>query len=308
MEHSPVLLQECIEKLNIKPNGTYVDGTLGRGGHALEIVKRLDHGRLIAIDRDADAVKEAETLLYGFLHKVNFVHDNFKDLAKIMDTLGIHAADGMLFDLGVSSPQLDDAGRGFSYTKNAPLDMRMDKRDIYTAFDVVNDRSEDQLRGIFYQFGEEKYAGRIAKAIVKKRAAKLIVTTFDLNSVILSAIPPSARREAQHPSKRCFQALRIAVNGELEAVSEMLAAAPDRLNPGGRLCVISFHSLEDRLVKNSFLSHVNGCKCPKDLPVCVCGFIPSMKVITKKPVIPGKDESERNPRARSAKLRVAEKL
>jgi len=214
----------------------------------------------------------------------------------------------MLFDLGVSSPQLDDAGRGFSYMQDAPLDMRMDKLDVLTAFEAVNTWSEERLRKIFYEYGEEKYSAPIVRAIVRKRAENPINTTFDLNAVILSAIPPKARREKQHPSKRCFQALRIAVNDELGAVERMLDTAPDKLKPGGRLCVISFHSLEDRLVKTAFASRANGCVCPNDAPICICGFVPTLKVITKKPITASESELSENPRARSAKLRVAERI
>ena len=308
MEHTPVLLNECIEGLTIKPDGVYVDGTLGRGGHAREIVKRLRSGRLIAIDRDADAINEARQLLSEYQDKITFVHGNFNDISRILDINGKELADGMLFDLGVSSPQLDNGERGFSYMQNSPLDMRMDKQDELSAFEVVNNWTEDELRKIFYEYGEERYSGLISRAIVRKREITQIKTTFDLNDIIISAIPAAARREAQHPSKRCFQALRIAVNNELGAISQMLDVAPDRLKTGGRLCVISFHSLEDRLVKNAFSTRARGCICPKDFPVCVCGVKPSLKVVTKKPIIPDDMEAKLNPRARSAKLRVAERL
>jgi len=308
MEHIPVLLNECIEGLKIKPDGIYVDGTLGRGGHAREIAGRLETGRLIAIDRDAAAIEEASGLLSECSDRITFVHGNFGDTAKILAEHSIEKTDGMLFDLGVSSPQLDDGERGFSYMHEASLDMRMDKQGELTAYDIVNGWPEKELRRIFYEYGEERHAGLVSRAIVKKREAKRIGTTFDLNSVIISAMPAAARREAQHPSKRCFQALRIAVNDELGAIASMLESAPDRLKTGGRLCVISFHSLEDRLVKNSFSSRVKGCVCPKDFPVCVCGFTPTMKIISKKPLTPGDAEIEMNPRARSAKLRIAERV
>jgi len=308
MEHTPVLLNECIDGLCIKPDGTYIDGTLGRGGHAREIVKRLVTGRLIAIDRDADAIKEAGKLLVEYKGRIKLVHGNFGDISKILDINGVELADGMLFDFGVSSPQLDDIERGFSYMQDAPLDMRMDRQDELSARDAVNNWTEDKLRKVFYEYGEERYAGLIARAIVKKRLVTPINTTFDLNDVIFSAIPAAARRETQHPSKRCYQALRIAINNELRAISDMLDVAPDRLKTGGRLCVISFHSLEDRLVKNSFVAREKGCVCPKDFPVCVCGIAPTLKLITKKPVTPDDMEAKNNPRARSAKLRIAQRV
>jgi 16S rRNA (cytosine1402-N4)-methyltransferase len=306
MEHLPVLLAECIEGLNIKPDGIYVDGTLGRGGHSREIAKRLSSGRLIAIDRDEEAIKQARQS--GIDSKVSFVRGNFKDISQILSAEGIDAVDGMLFDLGVSSPQLDDAERGFSYTQDASLDMRMDKQDALTAFEAVNNWPEVELKRILYQYGEEKYAKEISRAIAKSRVKNPITTTFELNDIIFAAIPAKARRENQHPSKRSFQALRIAVNDELGAIEKMLEEAPDKLSAGGRLCVISFHSLEDRLVKTAFNSRVNGCICPKDAPVCICGFSPSLKLITKKPITPSDAEIATNARARSAKLRIAEKI
>jgi len=308
MEHTPVLLTECIEGLKIRPGGIYVDGTLGRGGHAREIAKRLATGRLIAIDRDADALEEAGRALIEYEERVELIHGNFSDIARILDTNGVGLADGMIFDLGISSPQVDDTGRGFSYMQDAPLDMRMDRSGGLSARDAVNTWSQEKLRKVFYEFGEERYAGPIARAIVRQRASKPLETTFDLNGAILSAIPAAARREAQHPSKRCFQALRIAVNDELGHISQMLGTAPDRLKAGGRICVISFNSLEDRLAKNAFASRERGCVCPKDFPICVCGVAPTLKVITKKPVTPGDAEIRLNPRARSAKLRIAEKI
>jgi 16S rRNA (cytosine1402-N4)-methyltransferase len=308
MEHTPVLLKESIDGLNIKPGGTYVDGTLGRAGHAREIVKRFGAGRLIAIDRDNSAIQEAKASLKGYDGRITFIHGNFRDLSKILDSEGLETVDGMLFDLGVSSPQLDDAERGFSYMQDARLDMRMDESEGQTAFEAVNNWQEDKLRRVFYEYGEERYSKSIASAIVKKRMTSPINTTFELNEIIFSAIPAAARREAQHPSKRCFQALRIAINDELGAITEMLDSAPSRLKTGGRLCVISFHSLEDRIVKRSFNAHAERCVCPKDMPVCACGVKPTLKVITKKPLTADKEEAEHNTRSRSAKLRIAERL
>jgi 16S rRNA (cytosine1402-N4)-methyltransferase len=307
-EHIPVLLNECIEGLNIKPDGVYVDGTLGRAGHAREIVRRLDKGRLIGIDRDADAIAKAGEILKEYADRTTLVQGNFKDVGEILDELGIEKADGMLFDLGVSSPQLDEAERGFSYMTDAPLDMRMDRQAALSASDIVNGWPEADIRRILWEYGEERYAGQIASKLVKRRADRIIETTLELTGIIREAMPAKALREKQHPAKRTFQAIRIAVNDELGAIREMLDTVPDRLTCGGRLCVISFHSLEDRLVKNAITKRENGCTCPKDFPVCVCGFKPTMKAITKKPVTPGEGESGTNPRARSAKLRVAERL
>jgi len=308
MEHIPVLLKKSIEGLNIKPGGIYVDGTVGCGGHAREIAKRLGTGRLIGIDRDSEAITEARIQLAEFKNRITFIHGNFRDISKFLCSESIEAVDGMLFDLGVSSPQLDDPERGFSYMRDAFPDMRMDARDELTAFEAINSWQEDKLRKIFYEYGEERYSRHIAGAIIKKRAIAPINTTFELNDLIISAVPASARREKQHPSKRIYQALRIAVNDELGSIAEMLDTAPDMLKQGGRICVISFHSLEDRLVKNSFAVRDKGCICPKDIPVCVCGKTPTLKVITRKPVTVSQKESEANPRARSAKLRIAEKL
>jgi len=308
MNHIPVLLRESLDGLNIKPGGIYVDGTLGRGGHTLEIAKRLTTGRIIAIDRDADAIKEAGEIVSEFGGLVSCIHGNFRDIAVILDEMGIDKVDGMLFDLGVSQPQLEDTERGFSYKHDARLDMRMDRRDTQTAYEAVNLWEEERLRFTFYKYGEERYAGQIARAIVRKRNVSPITTTMELSDVIISAIPAAARRERQHPAKRCFQALRIAVNNELEDLSAMLGAAPGLLKESGRICVISFHSLEDRIVKDSFIDKAGKCICPKDLPVCVCGAVPILKLITKKPITPGSEELKQNPRARSAKLRIAEKI
>ena len=308
MEHLPVLLQECIDELSIKPDGIYIDGTLGRGGHTREIAQRLTSGRIIAIDRDAAAIKEASELLAEHSNLISYIHGNFRDISRILDDMNIDAVEGMLFDLGVSSPQLDDSERGFSYMQDAPLDMRMDQQEDLTAYEAVNSWPEDTLRNIFYKYGEERYAGLIARAITKKRATAPIESTLELSNVIIGALPAAARHEAQHPAKRCFQAIRLAINSELESIGDMLDSAPDRLKKGGRLCVISYQSLEDRLVKNAFSKRAAGCVCPKEFPVCVCGVKPTMKLITRKPITPGLAEVERNPRARSAKMRVAEKL
>ena len=308
MEHIPVLLEECIEGLRIKPDGIYIDGTLGRGGHTRAIAEKLTTGRIIAIDRDSEAIEEARPQLSEYADKITFVHGNFGVLSEILIENNVSAADGMLFDLGVSSPQLDKAERGFSYMQDAALDMRMDRGEELTAFDIVNTWREDRLRKILFDYGEERYAREIVRAIIRNRERTAIKTTFELNQIILESIPPKARREKQHPSKRTFQALRIAVNDELRAVAEMLESAPDKLSPGGRICVISFQSLEDRLVKNAFASRVNGCVCPRDIPVCACGFVPTLKLITRKPIVSSASEENANPRARSAKLRIAEKL
>ena len=306
--HKPVLLQECIDGLNIRPDGIYVDGTLGRGGHSEEILKRLTTGRLIAIDQDQQAIDEAGARLAPFADRLTLVKDNFRNVARILQRLEIPGVDGMLFDLGVSSPQLDDASRGFSYQNDAPLDMRMDKSAPLTAYDVVNGWSESELKRILRDYGEERSAGRIAGQIVRTREDKPIETTGELVEVIRRAMPAAALREKQHPAKRSFQAIRISVNDELGAVEDMIRTAPDCLNPGGRLCVISFHSLEDRLVKNGFAARENGCTCPREAPICTCGFVQTLKNVTRKPVTASETELEENPRARSAKLRIAERI
>ena len=306
--HKPVLLRECIEGLNIRPDGIYVDGTLGRAGHSREIVSRLTTGRLICIDRDQAALDAAPGRLEGHMDKVTLVHGNFGDIASILDDLNVLAVDGMLFDLGVSSPQLDDGSRGFSYLQDAPLDMRMDQSAALTAYDVVNGWSQEELKRILWQYGEERYSGLIAAAIVRRRADKPVETTGELADIIRGAMPAKAQREKQHPAKRSFQAIRIAVNDELGEVERMLDSALPRLNPGGRLAVISFHSLEDRLVKTAYAGWAKGCTCPPDFPVCVCGKKPQIRLVGKKPIVAGEEELGENPRARSAKLRVAEKL
>ena len=302
------MLWECIEGLNIKPDGIYLDGTLGGAGHSREIAKRLTTGRLIGVDRDTVALEAAGERLKEFGDRVTLVHNNFENISQILDSLGLDRIDGMLFDLGVSSPQLDDGARGFSYMADAPLDMRMNREDSLTAYDVVNTWSREELRRIFFNYGEERYSPLIAAAIERRRQQAPIQTTLELTDVIKSAMPPQALREKQHPAKRVFQAIRIAVNDELGAVERMMAAAPDRLNPGGRLCVISFHSLEDRIVKNGMQEAAKGCTCPPQFPVCVCGNKPKVRIISRKPVVSGEEELERNPRARSAKLRIAERI
>lgn len=307
-KHVSVLLDECIDNLNIKPEGIYLDGTLGMGGHSYEIASRLTTGRLICIDRDPLALERAGERLAVFGRKVKLVHGNFSDTASILDALGIEGVDGMLYDLGVSSPQLDEIERGFSYMGDAPLDMRMDSGESLKAYDIVNSYSEDMLNRIFWDYGEERYARRISAAIVKAREVKPVETTLELVDIIKSALPAQALREKQHPAKRCFQAIRIAVNDELGAISAMMDTAPDRLNPGGRLCVISFHSLEDRIVKTGIARRENGCTCPREAPICTCGFVKTLKSITRKPILPSEEELERNPRSRSAKLRVAERV
>jgi 16S rRNA (cytosine1402-N4)-methyltransferase len=305
--HRPVLLAECIDALQLRPDGIYVDGTLGRAGHSREIARRLTAGRLIAIDRDQAAIDAAQKALAPWMDRVTLIHSNFDRVGEILKTLDISGVDGMLFDLGVSSPQLDDPARGFSYMHDAPLDMRMDVSAPLTARDVVNQWSYEELRRILFDFGEERYAPAIAKAIVRERETAPIETTLRLVDVIKGAMPAAALREKQHPAKRSFQAIRIAVNGELDALPPMLEAAADKLNPGGRLAVITFHSLEDRIVKKTLQRLAAGCTCPPEFPVCVCGNKPKLKLISRKPIVSGPAEVAENPRARSAKLRVAEK-
>ena len=305
--HKSVLLDECIEALNIRPDGIYVDGTLGRAGHSKEIVQKLTTGRLICIDRDMAAIDAAKERLAPWMERVTLVHGNFADLGEVLREMDVTGVDGMLFDLGVSSPQLDDASRGFSYMQDAPLDMRMDKSAALTAYEVVNAWSYEELRRILFEYGEERYAPAIAKAIVRAREIRPVATTLELVDLIKGAMPPAALREKQHPAKRSFQAIRIAVNGELDALPPMLKSATDALNPGGRLAVITFHSLEDRIVKRAMQDMARGCTCPPEFPVCICGKKPKLKLLTRKPIVSGEAELEENPRARSAKLRVAEK-
>ena len=306
--HVSVLLEECMEGLDIKPEGIYVDGTLGGAGHSSQIAARLTTGRLIGIDRDETALKAAGERLAPFGDRVTLVHSNFCEIDGVLERLGIPGVDGILLDLGVSSPQLDDGARGFSYMADAPLDMRMDSSDSLNAHTVVNTWPYEELKRILYEYGEERYAPQIASAICKRRETAPIETTLELVDVIRSAMPPAALREKQHPAKRSFQAIRIAVNDELNAVSRVMEAAIPRLNPGGRLAVITFHSLEDRIVKNAMAGAARGCTCPPSFPVCVCGKKPAVKLITRKPIVSGEEELERNPRARSAKLRICEKI
>ena len=306
--HRPVLLDECLEALNIRPDGIYIDGTLGRAGHSLEIARRLTTGRLISIDRDETAIEAAKERLAEYMDRVTLVHSNFDRVDEILRELNISGVDGMLFDLGVSSPQLDEAQRGFSYMNDAPLDMRMDRTAHLTARHVVNEWSYEELRRILFDFGEERYAPAIAKGICRARETAPIETTAQLVDIIKTSMPAAALREKQHPAKRSFQAIRIAVNGELDALPPMLEAAAEVLNKGGRLAVISFHSLEDRIIKKTMQELATGCTCPPNFPVCVCGKTPKMKLITRKPIVSGQAELEYNPRARSAKLRVAEKV
>ena len=306
--HVSVLLEECIEGLNIKPDGIYVDGTLGGAGHSSRIAEKLTTGRLIGIDRDPVALKAAGERLAPFGDRVRLVHSNFCELDKALDDLGITGVDGILLDLGVSSPQLDDGQRGFSYMVDAPLDMRMNGQDSLDAKQIVNHWSYEELKQILYDYGEERFAPRIAAAICKRREEREIETTLELVDIIRGAMPASALREKQHPAKRSFQAIRIAVNDELGSVERVMQKAIPCLNPGGRLAVITFHSLEDRIVKQAMAEAAKGCTCPPEFPVCVCGKKPRVKLITRKPIVSGEEELERNPRARSAKLRICEKL
>ena len=306
--HIPVLLDECIKYLNIRPDGVYVDGTLGMGGHSEAILQRLTTGRLIAIDRDAEAIRRAGERLAPYADRLTIVHGNFRDLDAILDEQGERLVDGMLFDLGVSSPQLDEADRGFSYMSDAPLDMRMDSSDNIDAWFIVNRWPREKIERILRDYGEERCAARIAARIAAVRAEREIRTTFELVEVIKSAMPAAALREKQHPAKRSFQAIRIAVNDELNAVHAMMDSAPDRLKTGGRLCVISFHSLEDRIVKNAIHAREDGCTCAREAPVCTCGFVQTLRSVTRKPITAGGEELELNPRSRSAKLRVAERV
>ena len=306
--HVSVLLEECIEGLNIKPDGIYVDGTLGGAGHSSRIAALLTSGRHIGIDRDPIALKAAAQRLEPWKDRVTLVHSNFCEIAQVLQNLGISGVDGILLDLGVSSPQLDDGERGFSYMVDAPLDMRMNNEDILTADMVVNTWSFEELKRILYDYGEERYAPKIAAAICKRRESAPIHTTLELVDIIRGAMPPAALREKQHPAKRSFQAIRIAVNDELGSVEKVMRDAIPCLNPGGRLAVSTFHSLEDRIVKNAMANAAKGCTCPPNFPVCVCGKKPQVKLITRKPIVSGEAELSVNPRARSAKLRICEKL
>ena len=306
-QHYSVLLRESVEALNLRPDGVYVDGTLGLGGHSLEIAKRLTTGKLIGIDRDANALAAAKERLVAYADRIAFIQGNFRDLPMILSDMGIDMIDGLLLDLGVSSPQLDVAERGFSYMADAPLDMRMDTGESLTAWFVVNKWPEEKIRRILWEYGEERYAPRISAAIAARRQKAPIDTTLELVEVIRGAMPAAARREKQHPAKRSFQAIRIAVNDELGAVDELMEHAADLLrSPGGRLAVICFHSLESRIVKNAIAVRENGCTCPREFPVCVCGFRQTLRSVGKK--VPSKEEIEENPRSRSAVLRVAERV
>ncbi len=306
--HVSVLLEECLEGLKIKPDGIYVDGTLGGAGHSSEIAKRLKTGKLIGIDRDRVALRAASERLAPFSDRVELVHSNFSQIADVLKELSIDGVDGILLDLGVSSPQLDDAQRGFSYMADAPLDMRMNSQDALDAYAVVNTWSQEELKRILYTYGEERYAPQIASAICRRREHAPICTTFELVDVIRSAMPPAALREKQHPAKRSFQAIRIAVNDELGAVEKVMADAVDLLKPGGRLAVITFHSLEDRIVKQAMAEAAKGCVCPPNFPVCVCGKKPKVEIITRKPIVATDAELEANPRSRSAKLRICQRI
>lgn len=307
--HISILLRECLDSLDIRPDGIYVDATLGGAGHSLHIARCLTQGgRLIALDRDDMALENAKDRLAEVMDRVTLVKSDFRNLDTAVASCGISQVNGILFDLGVSSPQLDIAERGFSYMNDARLDMRMDQQQQLSAYEVVNKWDRAELRRILYEYGEERYAPQIAAGIDRERQQRPIETTTQLSDIIRSAMPPAARREKQHPAKRSFQAIRIAVNDELMAVQEAMDCAIDALAPGGRLAVITFHSLEDRIVKSAFRRAAQGCTCPKDFPVCVCGKTPKIKLVARKPMLPSMEEIAQNPRARSAKLRVCEKL
>lgn len=307
-QHKSILLNECMEGLSIKADGIYVDGTLGGGGHSFHIVQRLsDKGRLIGIDQDEDAIEAATKRLAQFKQRVTIVRDNYEHFQEILSTLSIPAVDGILLDLGVSSYQFDEADRGFSYRFDAPLDMRMDKRQDFTAKDLINSYSEAELYHIIRDYGEDKFAKNIAKHIVLERAKKPIETTFELSEVISHAIPMKMRVQGGHPAKKTFQAIRIALNRELEVLEESLDGMIKALKPGGRLCIITFHSLEDRIVKRAFRTAEDPCICPKDFPICTCGRKSLGKVISKKAILPSDLEREENPRSKSAKLRIFER-
>ena len=306
--HISVLLNECLDGLSMRPDGIYVDGTLGGAGHSSQIAKRLTTGRLIGIDRDPIALEAAGKRLEPYKDRVSLVHSNFCEIAKVLKDLNISGVDGILLDLGVSSPQLDDGSRGFSYMVDAPLDMRMNNQDALNAETVVNTWPQEELRRILYTYGEERYAPQIAAAICRRREQQPIKTTLELVDIIRSAMPPAALREKQHPAKRSFQAIRIAVNDELGAVEKVMEDAIPLLNPGGRLAVITFHSLEDRIVKTAMAAAAKGCTCPPEFPVCVCGKKPQVKLVSRKPIVATDEELNENPRSRSAKLRVCEKL
>ncbi|MGN1014237.1 MAG: 16S rRNA (cytosine(1402)-N(4))-methyltransferase RsmH [Butyricicoccus sp.] len=307
--HVSILLQECIDNLNIRPDGVYVDATLGGAGHSLHIAQKLSpNGRLIGIDRDDMALDNARVRLKDYLDRVTLVKSDFRRIDEAIASCGLEKVDGILFDLGVSSPQLDIAERGFSYMQDARLDMRMDQQQQLSAYEVVNEWDRTELKRILFEYGEERYAPQIAAAIERERAVQPIETTVQLAEIIRSAMPPSARKEKQHPAKRSFQAIRIAVNDELRSVEQAMERSIECLAPGGRLAVITFHSLEDRIVKAAYRRAAQGCTCPKDFPVCVCGNTPKIRMVSRKPLVPDQREIASNPRARSAKLRVCEKL
>lgn len=307
--HVSVMLKEAVDALVWKKDGVYVDGTLGGAGHSLEIIKRLQgNGRLIGIDRDTNALEAASKKLENYMDRILLIHSNFSGIKDVLRQNGVDKVDGVLLDLGVSSPQLDDAARGFSYMQDAPLDMRMDKTSSLTAYEIVNHYDGDELKNIIREYGEEKWASRIASFIVREREKSPVNTTFELVEIIKKAIPAAARREGPHPAKRTFQAIRIAVNQELNEIQRVIPDIIDVLNPGGRGCIITFHSLEDRIVKEEFKRLANPCTCPREFPVCICNNKPSITVVTRKPILPKEQEIEDNPRARSAKLRVCEKL
>ena len=306
--HVSVLLNEVIEGLNIKENGIYVDGTLGGAGHSLEIVKRLKDGKLIGIDQDLDALEKASKVLEPYQEKINLVHSNYENIQQVLDDINIPKVDGILLDLGVSSYQLDENTRGFSYNKDAPLDMRMDSTSEFSAWDVVNKYPKEELEGIIFKYGEERWAKRIAEFIVNEREIKPINSTLELVSVIKKAIPKKARMEGHHPAKKTFQAIRIEVNRELEVLECSIENMVNLLNSGGRLAIITFHSLEDRIVKDKYKELYKDCICPPNLPQCICDKKREIEIITRKPIVPSIDEIESNPRSRSAKLRIAEKL
>ena len=307
-EHVSVLLHETVDGLNVRPDGIYVDATLGGGGHAYEVCSRLnDKGRFIGIDQDADAIKAAGERLAGFGEKVTIIRSNYRDMKPQLQSIGVDRVDGIVIDLGVSSYQLDTAERGFSYRVDAPLDMRMDQRQKMTAKDIVNDYSEAELYRVIRDYGEDRFAKNIAKHIVAERGKGPVETTEQLNEIIRHAIPMKIRKAAGHPSKRTFQAIRIELNHELDVLKDSLDDMIDMLNPGGRICIITFHSLEDKIVKSSFRKNENPCICPSHFPVCVCGRTSKGKVVTRKPILPSKEEMESNSRSKSAKLRIFER-
>ena len=308
-EHTTVLLHETVDGLNVRPDGIYVDATLGGGGHAFEVCRRLGStGRLIGIDQDADAIKAAGQRLEGFGEKVTVIRSNYRDMKPELHKLGIDSVDGITLDLGVSSYQLDTADRGFSYRMDAPLDMRMDQRQKMTARDIVNEYSEVELFRVIRDYGEDRFAKNIAKHIVAEREKAPIETTGQLNEIIRHSIPMKIQKTGGHPSKRTFQAIRIELNHELEVLRDSLDDMIDMLSPGGRICVITFHSLEDRIVKSAFRRNENPCTCPSHFPVCVCGKVSKGKVVTRKPILPSPEEQESNSRSKSAKLRIFERI